>query len=226
MFRIVAPLTGARDRALRGAVGIELFTVAWMLVEAAISLAAGVLAGSLLLVAFGLDSVVELAAGAILLWRLLVQQRGGSDEQVDRAEHLAGRLVAGALVLLCAYVLLSAVYGLLTGSRAEPSPLGIGISLAAALVMPVLFVRKRALATDLRSHALREEAASSLTCGYMALAVLVGLGLNALLGWWWAENIAALVFLYWLVQETREALEAMREEAEADDADEHEAVVG
>jgi divalent metal cation (Fe/Co/Zn/Cd) transporter len=86
--------------------------------------------------------------------------------------------------------------------------------------MPVLFVRKRALARELKSHALREEAASSLTCGWMALAVLVGLALNAFLGWWWAEDVASLVFLYWLVQETREAFEAIGEEGE----DEGEAV--
>jgi divalent metal cation (Fe/Co/Zn/Cd) transporter len=172
------------------------------------------MAGSLLLVAFGLDSILELVAGAILLWRFLVQKRGGSDEQVEHVEHVANRLVAGALVLLSAYVLLSAVYGLLTQSRPEPSLLGIGVALAAAVVMPVLFVRKRALARDLKSHALRAEAASSLTCGYMALAVLVGLALNALLGWWWAEYMAALVFLYWLVQETREAFEAVRKVAE------------
>jgi divalent metal cation (Fe/Co/Zn/Cd) transporter len=169
---------------------------------------------------------VELAAGGILLWRLLVQQRGGSHEQIERAEHLAHRVAAGALLLLCAYVLLSAVYGLLTASRSEPSPLGIAISLAAAVVMPVLFVRKRALATHLGSHALREEAASSLTCGYMALAVLVGLALNARLGWWWAEDVAALVFLYWLVQETREAFEALRQEADEPEADEREPVTG
>ncbi len=116
-----------------------------------------------------------------------------------------------SLALLCVYVLASAIYGLATHAQPESSPVGIGIAAAAVLVMPALAVSKRRLATRLSSGALRGDAASSLTCAYMAATVLVGLLLNAVFHWWWAEDLAALVFLFWLVGETREALEEARE---------------
>jgi divalent metal cation (Fe/Co/Zn/Cd) transporter len=119
--------------------------------------------------------------------------------------------VATALVLLCVYVLATAVYSITTSARPNASPLGIAVSVAAVVVMPVLFVRKRRLAVELDSATLRRDAASSLTCGYMAAAVLVGLVLNGVLGWWWAEDVAAIVFLFWLVRETNEALAEFRE---------------
>lgn len=203
----------ARERqvAVRVGVRIEVFTLAWMVVEAAVSIGAGVVAGSLLLVAFGLDSVIELATGGILLWRLAIEARGGDVEQVEHAEGRAGWVVAVALALLCVYVLASSVYGLVTRLRPESSVVGIGISAAAVVVMPGLGIIKRRLAARLDSGALRGDAASAFTCGYMAATVLVGLALNALLHWWWAEDIAALVFLFWLAGETREALEEARE---------------
>jgi divalent metal cation (Fe/Co/Zn/Cd) transporter len=116
-----------------------------------------------------------------------------------------------ALVGLCIYVLATAGYGLVTRGRPEGSPVGIGLSLAAVVVMPLLALGKRRAASQIGSEALEGDAASSLTCGYMAATVLVGLALNALLGWWWAEDVAALVFLVWLVGEIREAIEEARE---------------
>ena len=195
---------------VRAGVRIEVFTVLWMFVEAAVSLGAGLVAGSLLLTAFGLDSVIELASGAILLWRLSVDARGGDHARDAQAEHRAAWVVGIALALLCVYVLASSIYGLIAHAKPEGSPVGITISLAAIVVMPWLALTKRRLAAQLDSGALRGDAASSLTCAYMAGAVLVGLVLNALLHWWWAEDLAALVFLFWLVGETREALEEAR----------------
>jgi divalent metal cation (Fe/Co/Zn/Cd) transporter len=196
---------------LREAVRLEVVTVVWMLIEATLAISAGVIAGSALLVAFGLDSIVELVGCGILLWRLSVEVRGGSRSRVETAEERARWVVALALLALCAYVLVTSVYGLLVRVQPEASLVGIGISLAAAVFMPWLFWRKRRLAEALGSPALHEEAASSLTCGYMAVAVLVGVVLNAFLGWWWAESLAALMFLVWLAQETREALAAARQ---------------
>jgi divalent metal cation (Fe/Co/Zn/Cd) transporter len=196
---------------VQSAVRLEVFTVAWMVVEAAVAIGAGVVARSLLLVAFGLDSVIELLSGAVLLWRLLVETRGGDLGQVERAEQTARRLVAVALSGLCVYVLATAGYGLVTRSRPEASPVGIGVSLAAVVVMPLLALTKRLLAERIDSEALRGDAASSLTCGYMAATVLVGLVLDALLGWWWAEDVATVVFLVWLIGEAREALAEARE---------------
>ena len=197
--------------AVRAGVRIEIFTVCWMVVEAAVSIGAGVVAHSLLLIAFGLDSIIELASGGILLWRLAVEAGGGNAERVERAERRAAWVVAVALALLCLYVLASALVGLITQSKPESSAAGIAIAAAAVLVMPWLGITKRRLATRLESGALRGDAASSFTCGYMAATVLIGLVLNALFHWWWAEDIAALVFLIWLAGETREALEEARE---------------
>src|SRR4051794_24615484 len=111
----------------------------------------------------------------------------------------------------------TAIYGLVTHSMSGSSPVGIGISIAAVIVMPWLAITKRRTAKRIESGALRGDAATSLTCGYMAATVLVGLALNALFHWWWAEDIAALVFLFWLFQETREAFEEAREGKEDDD---------
>jgi len=210
-------MSAAHAGVVRAGVRIEVFTVLWMIVEAAVSIGAGLVAGSVLLTAFGLDSVIELASGAILLWRLSVDARGGDHTRVEQAEHRAAWVVGIALTLLCVYVLASSIYGLVAHAKPEGSPIGIAISLAAIIVMPWLAVTKHHLAVQLDSGALRGDAASSLTCAYMAGAVLVGLVLNALLHWWWAEDLAALVFLFWLVGETREALEDAREGGDDDD---------
>ncbi|HEV2582121.1 MAG TPA: cation transporter [Ktedonobacteraceae bacterium] len=195
---------------VRSGIRIEVFTVIWMVIEAAVSIGAGIIAGSTLLTAFGLDSVIELVSGTILLWRLLIEAREGDTERVERAEHRAAWIVALSLALLCAYVFGTALYGLLTHSMPESSPVGIGVSIAAVIVMPWLAITKRRIAKRIESGALRGDAASSLTCGYMAATVLVGLALNTLFHWWWAEDIAAFVFLFWLVQETLEAFEEAR----------------
>ena len=204
---------------VRVGVRVEVFTVLWMVVEAVVSIGAGVLAHSALLTAFGIDSVVELVSGVILLWRLSVEVRGEDTWHIEQAEQRASWIVAVSLALLCMYVLVTAVYGLLSRSHPDSSLTGIAISLAALLVMPGLGIAKRRLATRLDSSALRGDAASSFTCGFMAGAVLVGVGLNALFGWWWAEDVASLLFLFWLVGETREALEEAREGHAGDDGD-------
>jgi len=197
----------SRAAQVRRGVRIEVFTVIWMVIEAVVSIGAGIIAGSALLTAFGLDSVIELVSGGILLYRLLIEASEGDTERVERAEHTAAWVVSISLVLLCLYVLGTAIYGLVVHSKPESSLVGIIISIAAVIVMPWLAVTKRRIAKRIDSGALRGDAASSMTCGYMAGTVLVGLALNALFHWWWVEDIAALVFLFWLVQETREALE-------------------
>ena len=196
--------------AAQAGVRIELVTVIWMVIEATVVIGAGILAGSVLLTAFGLDSVIELVSGAALLWRLSLEAGRGSLERVERAERIAAWVTSISLTLLCVYVLALAGFELLSGRRPDSSPVGIAISLAAVIVMPILVVKKRHIAKLLGSAAFRADAAESLTCAYMAGAVLVGVSLNALLGWWWAEGVAALIFLYWLVGETREALEHAR----------------
>jgi divalent metal cation (Fe/Co/Zn/Cd) transporter len=206
------PMKATRTSDLRMGVRIEVITILWMIVEMAVSIGAGMAAGSVLLTAFGLDSLIELASGSILLWRLSVENQGGDLMSVKRAEQRANWAVAVSLSLLCASVLISSIFGLLTHSKPESSVLGIGVSAAALLIMPYLAVTKRRISKRIDSAALAGDATNSITCATMAGIVLVGLVLNSLLGFWWAEYIAALVFLIWLTKETWEIFQEAREE--------------
>jgi divalent metal cation (Fe/Co/Zn/Cd) transporter len=205
-----------RATGIRLGIQIEVITVIWMTIEMAVAIGAGIAAGSILLIAFGFDSLIELISGGTLLWRLRVESRDGDMVQVERAERKAAWGVASGLGLLCAYVLISAVYGLLVHSRPESSIPGIGISAAAVLIMPFLAVTKHRVSGQIKSEALAGDAINSITCAYMAGTVLIGLAFNALWGWWWVENIAALLFLVWLLRETREAFEEARTERKED----------
>jgi len=196
-----------RTRAVRAGVRVEQLTIGWMTVEAIVALTAGLLARSVLLTAFGIDSVIELVTGGVLLWRLSIEARGGSLARVERAENRAAWVTGIGLVLLCAYIIGSAGVGLWTHSRPESAPVGIALALVAVVGMPLLARRKRAIAARLDSAALRGDAACSMTCAYMAATLLVGLVLTAAFGWWWADSVAALGFLYWLQHEAREALD-------------------
>lgn len=165
---------GGRAADIRSGVRVQLFTVAWMAIEAAIAIAAGVVARSVLLTAFGIDSVIQLISGAVLLWRLSVEARSRSLERVRRSEHSATRLSAVLLVLLCLYVVITPAAGLITRSEPESSLAGLAVALAAVVVMPLLARRKRGLAKRIDSAALRADAADTVACAYMAGAVLVG----------------------------------------------------
>ncbi len=204
--------TAATDRqqALQAGIQVEILTCGWMILEAAVALVAGWAAHSLLLTAFGLDSVIELVTGGALLWRLTVEAHAGTTARVAWAERRATWITGGSLVGLCVYVALSAGAGLVLHQQAETSWLGISLALAALGIMPLLAWRKRQIAAQIDSAALRGDAACSITCAYMSATMLVGLGLTALGGWWWADSLAALALLVWLVPEARHALAAAR----------------
>jgi len=206
-------LLDAADRraALATGIRLEVVTVGWMLVEAVLAIGAGIAARSLLLTAFGLDSVIELISGAVLLWRLSLEARGSATQPVERIEHRATQISAILLVLLCVYVVMVGVIGLVTRLEPEASALGLGVSAVAVLVMPVLAWRKRLANRTIGSSALRADIAETITCAYMAGATLVGVGLNLLAGLWWAEYVAAFALLVFIVMEAREAVEASRE---------------
>ena len=199
-----------RASQVRSGVRIEAYSFAWMVVEAAVAIAAGVAAQSVLLTAFGADSIIELVTGGILLWRLSTEARGGSVERVEQAERRAAWVTGIALVLLCVYVVASAVFGLVTHGHSEGSIVGILLAVSALAIMQILARRKRLIANQIGSAALRGDAACSVTCAYMAATLLVGLVLTTTLGWWWADSLAALALLYWLVPEAREALDGAR----------------
>lgn len=197
----------ARARAIQAGVRIEVVTVVWMLVEAMVAIGAGILARSVLLTAFGLDSVIELITGGVLLWRLVMEARGRALARVERAEQRAAWITGVGLVLLCLYVVGSAALDVLAHHKAEASAVGIGLSAVAVVGMPLLARRKRAIAARIDSAALRGDAACSVTCAYMAGTLLVGLALNAAFRWWWIDGVAALALLFWLIPEARDALE-------------------
>jgi divalent metal cation (Fe/Co/Zn/Cd) transporter len=196
-----------RDHQIRLGIKVEILSILWMVIEMGVSIGAGIAAKSLLLIAFGVDSLIELISAGFLLWRLRLESQQENSSQGMDAEHKAAWAVAISLGLLCVYVLVTAVYGLLTRSKPEISILGIGISAAAVLIMPLLAINKRRISDQIHSDALAGDAVNSITCAYMAGTVLIGLLLNFLLGWYWVEDIAALVFLIWLGRETWEAFE-------------------
>jgi divalent metal cation (Fe/Co/Zn/Cd) transporter len=191
-------------------VWIELVTIVWMTMEAAIALAVGFTTRSVSLQGFGIDSLIELLAGSILLWRLLVESRGGSDRRVEWAERRAAWITAISLFALAVYIVGDSALALLTCIQPEASWWGIGLAIAAAIFMPLLWQGKLRVAKRIHSAALKADAACSVTCAYMSLTLLAGLLLNRLLGWWWADPLAGLVLVYFLVREGREALHEAR----------------
>ena len=209
---IVGPQTRADSRAAAARTGVRLeqLTVAWMSAEAAAAFWAGAVAHSPLVLAFGMDSVVELVSGAVLLRRLSVEAGGSAINRVVRAERAAAWIVGGSLALLCVYILATSAWALLAGARPDPSVPGLGLALAAVIAMPLLARAKRGVAARIESAALRGDAACSLTCAALAGALLAGLALHLAFGWWWAQPFASLGFLYWLVPEARSALAAAR----------------
>jgi len=198
----------ARAAAVRRGVRLEVITVAWMVAEAVIAVGAGVAAKSVLLTAFGFDAVVELLSGIVLL-QLLATEAGGADSgRVERLERTTTRISAVLLVLLCAYVVLTSVAGLAIRIKPEPSVIGLGVAAVALVAMPLLARAKRGINRVINSASLRADIAETLSCAYLAAITLAGIGLSMVLGWWWAEYVAAFALLIWLVPETREAVEA------------------
>lgn len=199
-----------RATAIRRGVRLEGFTVAWMVVESVLAIAAGVAARSVLLTAFGADSLIELLSGATLLWRLQTEAVGENDARVDWVEKQAVWVSAALLILLCTYIALTSIAGFALRIEPERSWLGVAVSAAAVVVMPWLAAQKQAANQTIQSAALRADVAESVTCAYLAAATLIGAAINAITGLWWVEYLAAVLLLRWLVPEAREALEAAR----------------
>jgi len=163
------------------------FGVGWLAVEAAVAVLAGVLAGSIALVGFGADSVVEALAGFIVLWRFAAA-RASSEE----AERRAQQLIAVSFFLIAAYVGVEAIRTLLGGEIPRVSWLGIGLAAVTTVTMPLLARAKARVGERLGSAATKSEGQQNMLCAYLSVALLVGLGANALLGWWWADPLTAL----------------------------------
>ena len=205
-----ADVKKTRAADLNTALFLTYITLVWMTVEGAASLILGWASKSLLLEAFGIDSVVELFSGAVLLWRLRVETRGKSSaERVESVERIAARLVGYSLYALVVYVLLNSAYGLFLAKRitdTHESAWGILIGLVAKVGMPILAGYKSRVAARLNSRALRADAVESITCGYLSIVLMVGLAATRLFGWWWLDSVAALALIPFLIKEAREAI--------------------
>ena len=198
------------ESSVRLGIWIELVTILWMTIEACVAITVGFATHSVSLQGFGLDSIVELIAGGILLWRLLVEQRGGSLDRIQHAEQRAAWITAISLFALAVYIVGDSAFSFLTRTRSESSWWGVGLAATAVIVMPLLWQGKLRVAKRIGSAALKADAACSVTCAYMSLTLLVGLALNRISGWWWADPLAALALVYFLIQEGREALHEAR----------------
>lgn len=181
----------------RKAFRLEYLTIGWNIAEGLVAIGAGVTARSIALVGFGFDSFIEVFAATVVVWQLR-----GVDEEGERR---ALKLVGGSFFVLAAYVVIESGRDLLIGSRAGPSTPGIVIAALSLLVMPLLARAKRRTAAAMGSATLMADAAETLLCTYLSAILLIGLALNAQLGWWWADSVAALGIAYLAIREGREA---------------------
>ena len=204
MSAVVAVRSGLIKRAQLA----QVLTIAWMLVEGIVAIAAALSARSIALAAFGADSAIEVFTALVVLRQLSLRADAGED--LEAGERRASRLVGWGLYLVAAYIVISSAWTLLGGVHPEPSPVGIALAAAALVIMPLLWRWRLRLSDQLHSPALRADAACSAVCIYMAAALLVGLVLNRFLGWWWADPVAGLAMIWWIQGEAAEALEAAR----------------
>jgi len=202
--------TSQRSEDVRFALLLTYITLGWMTIEGAASLLLGWASKSLLLEAFGIDSVVELFSAGVLLWRLRVEANGNADAaRVADVERRAARLVGYTLYLLVLYVICNSAYGLFIAHRVtdtHESVWGILIGMVAKIGMPILAGFKLKVAARLNSRALRADAIESITCGYLSIVLMVGLAATWLLGCWWLDSVAALALIPFLINEGRAAI--------------------
>ena len=175
-----------------------------MMIEAVVAIEAGVVANSTSLLAFGIDSVIELASAGILIWRLALELRQGQAFS-EKAEHLAGRAAAALLFALALYVVASAAWKLWVYEGQEFSAIGLAVTAAAIPIMYLLARRKITVAEMLGSRAMRADAVESIACGWLAAVVVIGLLVQLLTGAWWVDSVASLGIVGYLVKEGREA---------------------
>jgi divalent metal cation (Fe/Co/Zn/Cd) transporter len=192
----VVPPMGLVGRARR----LAWIGIGWHVVEAAIALAAGIAAGSIALIGFGADSLIETAAGLIVVWRF-----AASRVDSPTAERLAQRLIAASFAVLAVYISVEAVRGLAAADHPDASWVGIGLAAVTLVTMPLLARAKSRVGNELHSSATISEGRQNLLCAYLSAGLLVGLGANALLGWWWADPLTALGIAAVAAYESRES---------------------
>jgi divalent metal cation (Fe/Co/Zn/Cd) transporter len=189
-----------RDRLIRRAKALSWLSLAWMTVEGAVAITAALIAGSVALLGFGIDSAIEGLASVIVIWRFT-----GARRLSEQAELQAQKAVAISFFLLAPYIAQDAIRALVAGEHPSTSWVGIGLSVSSIVVMPLLGRAKQRLGERLGSGATAGEGMQNLLCAYMAAGVLVGLAANAAFGWWWLDPVIALVIAAIAVREGREA---------------------
>lgn len=205
-------MTSARSMLLARGLRLEYLTVVWNNAEGLIAVVAGLAAGSIALIGFGVDSFVESISGSVLIWRLRAETVGGADEErIERVEQRASRLVAVSFVILAGYVAVEAIRTLIAQDRPDASPVGIALTLVSLVVMLWLARAKRDTGEALGSRALIADSHQTFACSYLSATTLAGLALNATLGLWWADPVAAILIAVLLVREAREAWEGEEE---------------
>ena len=197
-----------RADSIKRALGLEYFSLAWNLLETIVGFIAGLMSGSIALIGFALDSVVESSSAAALVWRLRSEgKRGWSAEDIERRTV---RIVGWAFVALAVYVGGKATYDLVTEARPEESLAGIVLAAVSLVVMPWLAMRKRAMAKVIDSRALDADSHQTSLCTFISAVLLVGLAANAWLGWWWADPVAGLGIAALAAKEGHELLTTER----------------
>lgn len=196
---------------LKRGLRLEYFTIGWNLLEAVVAIGAGVIAASIALVGFGLDSIIETISGVILFWRLRKEMKGSDPEESEAAERKALLVVGITFFLLAGYVAYESGKKLIFREIPEESLIGIILAVLSLIVMPVLAYLKVKTARTLGSKALEADAKETAICAYLSFTLLLGLTLNATMGWWWADPVAAIAMLPVIMREGWEAFEEARE---------------
>jgi divalent metal cation (Fe/Co/Zn/Cd) transporter len=199
-LRISRPATADRAALVRRARLLAWSGVGWHVAEFAIAMTAGIAASSIALIGFGVDSLIESIAGLIVVWRF-----GARRSQSQAAERRAQQLIATSFYALAVYVSFEALRAVLGGDHPEPSWVGIGLAAVTASTMPLLARAKRRVGDQLGSSATVSEGAQNMICAYLSIALLVGLGANALFGWWWADPLTALLIAAVAAREGRQS---------------------
>ena len=194
------PAPAERERLVRRTRLLAWIGLGWHVVEAAVALAAGVVAGSVALVGFGADSLIEAAAGIVVIWLM-----AGGRSSSHRAERRAQQLIAASFLILAAYIGVESIRDLAGGHHPDASWVGIGLSVVTLATMPSLAAAKRRAGTALGSSATVSESRQTMICAYLSAALLAGLLANAALGWWWADPLVALAIAAVAVREARDA---------------------
>ena len=196
-------VTSPRERLVIRSRRLNIATLAYNALEGVIAVSAGLAAGSVALVGFGIDSGIELAASATALWRLNADADLNRRADVERTSH---RVIGALFMVLALYIAVDAGSALWWREAPSESHIGIVLAVASVLVMPLLARAKRRVGIALGSRALTAEAAQTALCTYLSAILLVGLGLNAWLGWWWADPVAALAMIPIIAREGVEGL--------------------